>query len=103
MSMKYMMVLQWSASEIQGLVALGTVENIIKTGLLPLGEINGEGAGGGVLNIFIGTNQPQQAYEKVKENLWMYKCWESIRVAYREMSGSDFTVIWPKGLSEFKV
>lgn len=29
--------------------------------------------------------------------------WVDARVAYRELLGSDYTVIWPKDLYEFKV
>src|SRR5271170_8102244 len=100
--MKYQLVLQWAPKEIRGLEALAAIGTILKDGLSPTGEMTNRQAGPDALNIFIQTNNPEEAFDKIKENLWMYKCWESVRAAHRDASGNHFTVLWPKGLTEFK-
>ena len=59
--------------------------------------------GSGEVNIFVGTNDPQRLYEELRALLMERGAWSDARIAYREADGDSYTVLWPKGLQEFKV
>ena len=55
------------------------------------------------MNIFILTNEPVLCFERIKATLGKEEAWANIRVAYREVTGDNFTVLWPPSLTEFDV
>lgn len=57
----------------------------------------------GEMNIFIRTDKPKEAFNEVKSILGSRDFWVDARLAYREVSGSKYTILWPKSLTEFKV
>lgn len=71
--------------------------------LSELHEIDGHDAGVGEVNIFILTNDFGKAFDEVKAALQDESLWSDVRVAYREVDKSEYTVLWPEGLNEFKV
>ena len=66
-------------------------------------DVDGHDAGSGEVNIFIRTNEPNDAFEEVKHLLEERTFWAGARVAYREVAGSEYTILWPKDLAEFRV
>jgi len=66
-------------------------------------HIDGHDAGSGELNIFVHTDHPEAAFNEVKAILGTRDFWVEARVAYREVAGSEYTILWPKDLNEFKV
>jgi hypothetical protein len=67
------------------------------------GEVDGHDCGSGEANIFILTDNPTETFRRVKTILKEGELWERLRVAYREVAGDDYTVLWPKHLTTFKV
>lgn len=102
--MNCQLVLQWSSgSKSDDLETLLETEELLIR-LLPAGnEVDGHDIGSGEANIFILTNDPVRSFEQVKAVLESRWIWQGIRAAYREMSGDEYTVVWPKGLISFHV
>ncbi len=101
--MKYQLVLQWPASSIKDYDAMIEVENALVEKLSEANDVDGHDAGSGEVNIFIRTDDPKRAFNEVKAVLGTRDFWVDARVAYREVTGSEYTILWPKDLTEFKV
>ncbi|MCI0538749.1 MAG: hypothetical protein L0Z50_26375 [Verrucomicrobiales bacterium] len=101
--MKYQLVLQWPASSIKDYDAMIEVENALVEKLSEANDVDGHDAGSGEVNIFIRTDDPKRAFNEVKAILGSRDFWVDARVAYREVAGSEYTILWPKNLTEFKV
>ncbi len=101
--MKYQLVLQWPASSIDDYESMIELEKLLMEGLTPGSEIDGHDAGSGEINIFVRTNEPKRAFEEVKSILGRQDLWSNIRVAYRELDATKYTIIWPKNLKDFRI
>jgi len=102
-SMKYQLVLQWPASAIKDYDAIIAVENALVEKLTKANDVDGHDAGSGEVNIFIRTDDAQRAFNEVKAILGTRDFWVDARVAYRAVAGSEYTILWPKDLTEFNV
>lgn len=101
--MKYQLVLQWPAASIKDYETLVEVEEVLVEKLNDGSDVDGHDAGSGEMNIFIHTDDPEVTFSAVKRAIGTRDFWVNARVAYRECAGNTFTVIWPKGVSDFKV
>ncbi len=101
--MKYQLVLQWPATSIKDFDAMIEVEDTLIGGLSAQSEVDGHDAGAGEVNIFIRTDDPNYAFDEVKAILGSRDFWIDARIAYREVGKNEYTILWPKGLSTFKV
>ena len=101
--MKYQLVLQWPASLIKDYDAIIEVENVLVENLSAANDVDGHDAGSSEVNIFIHTDDPRRAFKEVKAILGTCDFWVDARVAYREIAGSEYTILWPKDLTEFKI
>jgi hypothetical protein len=101
--MKFQLVLQWPASSIKDYDAMIEVEDALAKKLSKANEVDGHDAGSGEVNIFIRTDDPKRAFNEVKAILGSYDFWVDARVAYREIAGSEYTILWPKDLTHFRV
>jgi hypothetical protein len=100
--MKYRLVLQWPASSIEDYDAMIEIEDLLIASLLN-SNVDGHDAGSDEVNIFIETDDPLQAFDQVRSALDSHCMWSDIRAAYRNVEGSTYTVLWPKGLHNFRV
>ncbi|MGK9234023.1 hypothetical protein KXS07_20990 [Inquilinus limosus] len=66
-------------------------------------EVDGHDAGSGQVNIFILTDEPTKTFEDVEKILTAINAWANIRIAYRALERSEYAVLWPKNLKEFKL
>jgi hypothetical protein len=103
--MKTQLVLQWqeesSNIDFEGIVE---IEEMLRRHLpKQQSYVDGHDYGSGEGNIFILTDDPQLSFKQVERILSTDERWADVRVAYRPLSGHDFTIIWPKGLTEFNV
>lgn len=101
--MKYQLVLQWPALSIMDYDAMIEVEDALVEKLSKAHVVDGHDAGSGEFNIFIHTDDPKHAFNEVKSILGTRDFWVDARVAYRAITGSEYTVLWPADLTEFKV
>ena len=100
--MTYQLVLQWAASSLADDDRLIRIEDTLIAGITEQHEVDGHDEGSGEMNIFIRTDDPLAAFERIR-GILDRDTLKSVRVAYREVSGSTYTVLWPKDLTNFTV
>jgi hypothetical protein len=101
--MKYQLVLQLSASSVEDYDTMIEIEGVLIEKLSDEHEVDGHDAGSSEMNIFILTDDPMRAFQNVKSILSSLDFWSDARVAYRDIAGSGYTILWPSDLKEFKV
>jgi hypothetical protein len=100
---KYQLVLQWPASSIKDYDAMIRIEDTLIEKLSGEHKVDGHDAGSGEMNIFIHTDNPNNAFKEIKAVLGSRDFWVDARVAYREVTGDEYTILWPKDLTQFTV
>lgn len=95
--MKYQLVLQTPAasSDFDDLVAL---EEQAESLLGDAGVVDGHDLGGGEMNIFVLTDDPLRAFDRLKPLVAA-----DFAAAYREVGGEDYTVLFPPGRKQFRI
>lgn len=101
--MKYQLVLQWSASSVDDYDSIVLLEDSLIEELPSDCEVDGHDAGSGEVNIFILTDSPTKTFEEVKDILKKSDAWSDVRIAYRDLERTEFTILWPTNLKEFEV
>jgi hypothetical protein len=101
--MKFQLVLQLPASSIRDYDDLVELEDIVAKRLGSVGVVDGHDAGSGEMNIFILTDHPRTAFERIKSFLGTSDFMPDLRVAFREIDKEDFTILHPTGLTDFTV
>ena len=79
------------------------LEEVIMRSLGNLGKVDGHDAGSGEMNIFILTEHPKLAFERVKQVLGTKDFMPDLKVAYREVGKEEFTILHPAGLTNFSI
>src|SRR5262245_22612688 len=103
MQMRFQLVLQWPASSIEGYVTLVEIEEVLINGLTAGSEVDGHDAGFDQVNIFIRTDYPERTFEEARSVLAGTQIWPDVRVAYRDLEGTKYIVLWPKWLTKFAI
>jgi hypothetical protein len=100
---KQELVLQLPATSIKDYDALIELENGIIAGLGNLGRVDGHDMGSGEMNIFIRTDHPKLAFDKVKALLATRDFMPELKAAYRDVGRDNFAVLYPPGLTHFSI
>src|SRR3954463_14359095 len=101
--MRYLLVLQWSATSAADYDAMLEIEAELEEKLSPSHEVDGHDAGSGETNIFIVTENPEAAFTEIRHLIGDRTSWIDCRIAYREDTGEKYTILWPRNLVEFDV
>lgn len=101
--MKYQLVLQLPASSIKDYDEMVELEETIMGGLGNLGNVDGHDAGSGEMNIFILTDQPKRAFERINELLGTRDFMPDLKVAFRLIGEDEFTILHPADLTHFAI
>jgi len=101
--MRYQLVLQWPASSVNDYDAVIEIEDLLVENLPEPSEVDGHDAGSSEVNIFVLTDNPQTSFEQIKTILGRQDIWGNARVAYREVGGTKYTILWPQDLAEFTI
>lgn len=101
--MKYQLVLQFPASSVEDYDEMIALEETIIKGLGNLGNVDGHDAGSGEMNIFVITDQPKLAFEKIKSLLGGQDVMSDLKAAYRVVGANNFTILYPANLTHFAV
>ena len=95
------MVIQWREEDIT-YDQLIEMENILDYDLGIGHEIDGHDMGSGQANIFMITNNPEDLLQQIKEILNESEL-SIVKIAYREESKDEFTIVWPVGEKIFEI
>jgi hypothetical protein len=101
--MKFQLVFQLPASSIQDYDEMIGLEEQIESSLGDLGYVDGHDMGSGEVNIFIVTDKPDEIFQHIKPILLAKDLMPKLKVAYREIGKSKFTIIYPLQLVDFKI
>lgn len=101
--MKYQLVLQLPASSIKDYDEMVELEETIMGGLGYLGNVDGHDAGSSEMNIFILTDHPKPAFERIKELLGTRDFILDLKVAFRVLGKEEFTILHPADLTQFVI
>ena len=103
--MKYQLVIQFpltdaSANDFDELLA---IENKLDLALRDAHQVDGHDIGSGEMNIFVITDNPDEAF-KLAKNTLSEKDLSKIMVAFRELNSDKYSVIWPDNYNgEFRI
>lgn len=101
--MKYQIVIQWPASSIADYDSVIEVDSALIDSLSEGNEVDGHDAGSGEMNIFVRTDNVQDAFVEIKGLLAARAALSSARVAYREVGRNEYTILWPEHLKRLSV
>ena len=101
--MKYQLVLQWLGASTADYDRLISLEEAIRDGLGDMDIVDGHDFGSGEMNMFIHTDNPKSAFEKIKTLLAVGKNMGELKAGYRDFEEDDYKPIYPKGLKSFSV
>lgn len=101
--MNYQLVLQWPATLSVDLDDIVQAEDRLIESLSDEITVDGHDIGAFEANIFILTHDPISTFGKVRNILGQDPIWTGVRVAYREVTGSDYFILWPEGLRSFQI
>jgi hypothetical protein len=102
-SMKFQMVLQWPASSMNDYDEMVGLEDLLIEGLSKRCKVDGHVFGSNEVNIFIHTGDPRRAFEEIRTILSGQRLWSDTRIAYRQIDGNKYMVIWPEGATTFNI
>lgn len=97
----YQLVLQWPAVSVD-FGRLVEIEDAVAE-CLRGSEVDGHDYGAGEANLFILTRDPQRTFHAVKDTLERQDALRDLRAAFRRIDQSDYVILWPTGLVEFRV
>jgi hypothetical protein len=101
--MKYQLVLQFRGSSLDDYEELVELENSILECLGEVGYVDGHDGGGGEMNMFIHTNDPKQAFDKVRQFLETRCLMSRMKVAFREFGSESYTILHPHKEKHFSI
>lgn len=101
--MSHILVLQWPGSSEAEFDELIEIEDELEKALADSATVDGHDFGSGEMNIFIETDQPSRTFATAQEVLSHRPSWADVRAAYREAAGDQYTVLWPGGLTDFRI
>ena len=97
------LVLQLPAGSIKDYDALIELEDSIIAGIGTLGEVDGHDMGVAEMNIFVRTDHPTLAFQKIKSLLGTKDFMPELKVAYRDVGKDNFTILFPADLNHFTI
>lgn len=102
MNPNYLIVVQWKVED-GNFDFLIEIENHLRNELSGYHEVDGHDMGCGEVNIFIISSDPKLAFLEIRNALKGKLSMNDVRIAYRDLEGEDYIVLWPEGLSDFSV
>jgi hypothetical protein len=102
--MDYQLVLQFStSSSLSDYGLLISLEDAIIASIGDYGTVDGHDMGSGEMNIFLFTENPKLAFERIKMIPSVAKRMSDMKVGYREVGEDEYTPLYPEGLQQFAV
>ena len=98
--MLYQLVFQFPGDSLADYDAMIALEDQFIAALGRSARVDGHDSGLGESNIFVLTDHPTSTFEQTRPSLERAGCLDSVRVAYRDLAGEDYTVLWPEGSTE---
>ncbi len=101
--MKYQLVLQMPFAALTDYDDMIRFEGAVTKELGVLGSVDGHDAGSGEMNIFLLTDDPAAAFDRIKPLAEAQGLLAKLVAAYREVDGEEYVVVYPPGRTDFAV
>jgi hypothetical protein len=102
--MQYQLTLQFCGDSLDDYDAMVALKDDLMEHLGNSADVDGHDVGSGQNNIFILTADPAATFLRLRPLLETRRQLQAVTVAYREVEGDRYTVIWPEGSRrEFKI
>jgi hypothetical protein len=98
--MKYQLALQFPANSIADYDGMITLEEQLTKALGSSAEVDGHDSGSGEMNIFIHTDEPEKTFKRIRDVVAKREFFPNLVAAYRELSGEEYTILWPIGFDK---
>lgn len=102
-STEYQLVFQLPGSSQVDFEDLTRLERELRSEVGNLGTVDGHDMGLGEMNIFVLTRSPIQFFERALTLTGIRRAMPRMKVAFREVEGEDYEILYPPGLYEFEV
>src|SRR3972149_6728912 len=99
--MKFQLVIQFPERIMDFERMVELEESMIKA-LQGEAQIDGHDIGSGEINFFLFTDDPEGTFKRVT-GLLDDKMMKVLKVAYRDVAGQEYVILWSKGLRKFRV
>jgi hypothetical protein len=103
LAMKFQVVLQLPASSVKAFDEIVQVENLLVEKLDGQSEVDGHNFGSEEANIFVHTDDPHRTFDEIQTILSGHCLWTRARIAYRQVDGAEYSMLWPQGATTFNV
>jgi len=97
--MRFQLIIQLPGDTSADLDGLVTLEDELVGQLCSSAEVDGHDIGRSQGNIFVLTDSPAATFAQIRPLLLQKRLLGEARVAYRNLSGGAFTVLWPESFS----
>jgi hypothetical protein len=101
--MKYQLVLQMPAAGLSGYDEMIRLEDALAEKLGDLASVDGHDAGSAEMNIFLFTDEPAAAFDRIKPLAEDRGLLANLVAAYRNTDGEEYVVLYPPGRTHFAV
>jgi hypothetical protein len=101
--MRYQLVLQFRANTADDFDQFVILEERLIQQLGSAATVDGHDFGLSEFNIFILTDEPAMIFEKAHRVVRHQGLQDSMRAAFRELTGERYVILWPSTLAEFTV
>jgi hypothetical protein len=101
--MEYLLVVQFPSSSPNAYDLLLSLEEAIEENIGKFATVDGHDIGSGEMNIFLFTENPKLAFERIKMIPSVAKRMPDMKVGYREVDEDEYTPLYPEGLKHFTV
>ena len=95
--MQYQLTLQFRGDSLADYDAMIALEDELSEQLGDVADVDGHDCGSGETNIFIFTPDPAATFQRMRPVLERARQLKAVTVAFREVDGERYTVIWPEG------
>jgi hypothetical protein len=98
--MRYQLVRQFRGDSLADYDQMIALEDRLTEELGHSAKLDGHDCGSGEANIFIHTSDPAATFWLVRQVLMHERWLDAATVAYREVDGEQYTVLWPEGATQ---
>jgi len=95
--MMFQVVMQWPANSLSDFDEMIAVEDLLVAQLSEKSKLDGHDFGAAEANIFVRTVDAQETFEEIRNILSGHRLWPKAVIAYRQIDGGEYTVVWPPG------
>ena len=101
--MRFQLVLKCPAASLKNFDEIVGLEGVLIAKFSDQNEVDGHDFGSSEANIFVLTDDPHRTFDEAKNILSGHRLWPDLKIAYRQVNGTEYHVLWPEHTTRFDV